>query len=50
MTLTRALWLIVNGIPMMFIVVLGLVTALIGWDWLEEQCADWYENINCTRP
>jgi hypothetical protein len=50
MTLPRASWFVVNGIPLMAIALLGLVTCLIGWDWLEEKCAFWFESINRTRP
>ena len=44
----RTLWFIVNGIPLMFIALLGLVSSLIGFDWLDDKCTLWLNNINRT--
>ena len=47
---SRAFWFVVNGIPLMLIAALGLVSSLIGFDWLDNKCVGWFDEINATRP
>jgi hypothetical protein len=50
MNLTRAIWSVLNVLPMLAICLLGVVASLCAWEWLEEKCDVWFESINRTRP
>jgi hypothetical protein len=50
MNLTRALWSVLNVPPMLAICLLGAVASLLAWEWLEDRCALWIDQINITRP
>lgn len=50
MTPRRTLWFVFNGPPLMFIALLGLVSSLVGFDWLDNKCVGWFNEINATRP
>jgi hypothetical protein len=46
----RTAWFVVNGPPLMAISLLGLVSSLVGFDWLDNKCVGWFNEINATRP
>lgn len=38
-------WGVVVGIPLILICVIGMFAALIGWHWLDDKSAAWYDHI-----
>lgn len=38
-------WMIVVGIPLMVIGCIGVVSAWVGWQWLDEKCVEWFDDI-----